>query len=74
MVRMTWSRETLCASLSFSAMREACTAFHRAHGVALDAGYLHEAADGIAGHAEVMLHGDLGGVLDLAVGAAKRGS
>ena len=45
-----------------------------AEGVALDAGDLHEAADRVAGHAEVMLHRDLGGVLDLLVRAAKRGA
>ena len=38
--------------------------FYGTHAVAFDAGYLHEAADGVAGHAEVVLHGDLGGVLD----------
>jgi len=38
--------------------------FYGAHAVAFDAGDLDEAADGVAGHAEVVLHGDLGGVLD----------
>src|SRR5690606_18470579 len=38
----------------------------RAHGVALDAGDLHQPADRVAGQAEVVLHADLGGVLDLA--------
>ena len=47
--------------------------FDGAHAVALDAGDLDEAADGIAGHAEVVFHGDLGGVLDLGVGSAERG-
>src|SRR5699024_5291699 len=45
----------------------------RAHGVALDAGDLHQAADRVAGQAEVVLHADLGGVLDLHRGAAERG-
>ena len=36
----------------------------RAHGVALDTGNLHQAADRVAGHAEVVFHADLGGVLD----------
>ena len=44
-----------------------------AEGVAFDAGYLHEAADRVAGHAEMVLHGDLGGVLDLGVAAAQGG-
>jgi hypothetical protein len=43
----------------------------RAHGVALDAGNLHQAADGIAGHAQVVLHGDFGGVLHLSIGSAQ---
>ena len=34
-------------------------------GVALDAGNLHESADGVAGHAEVVLESHLCGVLDL---------
>jgi len=38
--------------------------FDGAHAVAFDAGDLDEAADGVAGHAEVVLHGDLGGVFD----------
>ena len=47
-------------------------------GVALDAGNLHKAADGIARQAEMVLHGDLGGVFDLLNGEfhqfAHRGS
>ena len=35
------------------------------YGVALYTRYLHKAADGVAGKAEVVLHGDLGGVLNL---------
>ena len=38
--------------------------FDGAHAVAFDAGDLHEAADGVAGHAEVVFHGDFGGVFD----------
>ena len=45
--------------------------FDGAHAVALNAGDLDEAADGVAGHAEVVLHGDLGGVFDLGVGAVE---
>src|SRR5438552_2953044 len=47
--------------------------FDCAHAVALDAGDLDEAADGVAGHSEVVLHGDLGGVFDLRVGAVEGG-
>src|SRR5690242_13958610 len=42
----------------------------RGDGVALDARDLHQAADRVAGQAEVVLHADLGGVLDLLGGAA----
>src|SRR5690348_5086127 len=45
----------------------------RAHRVALDAWNLHEAADRIAGEAEVVLHADLGRVFDLIDRAAERG-
>ena len=44
----------------------------RAHRVALDTGDLHQAADRIAGQAEIVLHADLGGVLDLVDRAAER--
>jgi len=46
----------------------------RAHGVALDARNLHQPANGVAGHAEIVLHGNLGSVLHLSVGASKGGS
>ena len=38
----------------------------RADRVALDARHLDQPADRIAGQAEIMLHADLGGILDLA--------
>ena len=38
---------------------------HGRHGVALDAGNLHQTADGIAGQPQMMLQRDLGGVLRL---------
>lgn len=47
--------------------------FDCAHAVALDAGNLDESADGVAGHAEVVLHGDLGGMFDLRVGTVECG-
>ena len=43
-----------------------------AHRVALDAGNLHQSRDRVAGQAEVVLHADLGGVLDLLVAAVER--
>src|SRR5690348_5648767 len=46
---------------------------HRPHRIALDAGNLHQPADGIAGEAEVVFHADLGSVLDLVHAAAERG-
>ena len=72
MVRITWSSETLWLSCLVHGDARGVHGFHRAHGIALDAGNLHQPADGIAGHAEVVLHGDLGGVLDLTVGSAER--
>ena len=45
---------------------------HGAEGVALDTGDLHEAADGIAGEAEVVLHSYLCGLEALLYGAAER--
>ena len=38
---------------------------HRGNRISLNAGDLHQTADGIAGQAQVVLQGDLGGVLDL---------
>jgi len=43
----------------------------RGHGVALDAGDLDQAPDGVAGEAEVVLHGDLGRVFHLRRRAAE---
>nr|GEU28576.1 hypothetical protein [Tanacetum cinerariifolium] len=43
-----------------------------AHAVTFDARNLHQPADGIARHAQVVLDADFGGVLDLQVGAAQR--
>ena len=42
------------------------------HGVAFDTGNLDEATDGIASHAEVVLHGDFRGVLHLSIGSTER--
>jgi hypothetical protein len=48
--------------------------FDGAHAIALDAWDLDEAADGVAGHSQIVLHGDLGGVFDLGVGAVEGGN
>ena len=45
--------------------------FHRTHGITLDAGHLHQAADRVTGQAKVMLHRDFSGVLHLSGGAAQ---
>ena len=74
MVAMTLSSETRWRPSPCSASEAAAIALHRAEGVALDAGDLDEPADRIAGHAEMVLHRDLGGVLDLLVRAAERGA
>ena len=42
----------------------------RPHGVALDAGDLHQARHRVAGEAEVVFHADLGGVLDPGIAGA----
>jgi hypothetical protein len=70
MVLMTLSSETLWLP-SPAARARGVDGLDRAHGVALDARHLHQAADRIAGEAEVVLHADLGGVLDLLRGAAQ---
>ena len=54
-------------SVAVQGERRGVDRLDRAERVALDAGNLHEAADRVAGHAEVMLHADLGGVLDLRI-------
>src|SRR6187402_538771 len=38
---------------------------HRANGIPLDAGDLHESADRIAGESEMVFHADLRGILHL---------
>ena len=74
MVAMTLSSETRWLAVAVQRQRGGGDRLDRAEGVALDAGDLHEPADRIAGHAEVVLHGDFGGVLDLLVRAAERGA
>ena len=70
--RMTASRETL-ASWRVAAEGDVAggDGLDGAHRVPLDAGDLHEAADGVAGQAQVVLHGDLGGHQDLVGRAAE---
>ena len=43
----------------------------RAHGIALDARYLHQSANRVAGQAEVVFHADFGGVFHLLHRAAQ---
>ena len=74
MVATTLSSETRWRPVAVQRQRRRGDRLDRAEGVALDAGDLHQPADRIAGHAEVMLHRDLGGVLDLLVRAAERGA
>src|SRR5471032_2180088 len=59
-------------AVTLQCQRSGGDGFDRAHAVALDAGNLHQAADWIAGHAEVVLDADFGRVLDLRVRAAQR--
>ena len=55
-VAMTLSSETLWRAVAVQRQRGGGDRLDGAEGVALDAGDLHQAADRIAGHAEVMLH------------------
>ena len=73
MVSITLSSDTRCVPSPRSARRGGVDRLDGAEGVAFDAWDLHQAADRIAGHAEMVLHADLGGVLDLPVGAAEHG-
>src|SRR5487761_1784463 len=45
---------------------------HRAHGVTLDAGNLHQPANRIAGHAKIMFHGNFSGMLLFRIASAHR--
>ena len=72
-VSMQLSSGTKCEPSPRSASDAARDRLHRAERVALDAGHLHQPADRVAGHAEMVLERDLGGVLDLRVGGAERG-
>ena len=71
MVLITLSRLTVCRPSPCRASRAAVIALTEADGVPLDAGDLDQAADRVAGQSEVVLHADLGGVLDLLGGAAE---
>ena len=64
-VSITWSSETRCVPSPTQGEPRGVDRFHRADRVALDARHLHQAADRIAGEAEIVLHADLGGILDL---------
>src|ERR1700759_5334883 len=55
------------AAVALEGERSGGDSLDGAESVALDTGDLHEAADRIAGHAEMMLHADFGGVFDLRI-------
>ena len=74
MVSMTVSSETTCDAVAVQREARGRHGRRRGDGVALDARHLHEPAHGVAREAEVVLHRDLGGVLDLAGGAAEHGA
>ena len=65
MVLIDLVQRHVCSPSPRSAIRAAVIALTDADRVALDARDLHQAADRVAGQAEVVLHADLGGVLDL---------
>ena len=71
-VRITWSSETLCSSDSLLRDPRGMHRLHRAHRIAFDARNLHQPADRIAGHPQVVLHRNLRRVLHLPVRAAHR--
>ena len=71
MVLIALSRRDLVAAVAAEGEPGRVDRLDRGDGVALDAGDLHEAADRVAGEAEVVLDADLGGVLDLLGGAAE---
>src|SRR5262245_28808420 len=60
---------------SVAAQGERCRVdrLHSSKGIAFDAGDLHQSADWIAGHAQMMLNPDFSGVFNLVVAAAERG-
>ncbi len=72
-VSMTWSSDKLVAFSFVHGHAAGVDGLYGSHRVALDAGDLDQAADRVARHAQVVLHGDLGGVLHLVVGAGERG-
>ena len=71
MVSMQASSGTTWMPSPRSARRGGGDGLDGAEAVALDAGHLDEAADRVAGHAEVVLERDLGGVLDLGVASRR---
>jgi len=58
-VRMTLSSRDAVGAVAAQGEAGGVDRFHGAHGIALDAGDLHETADGIAGEPEIVLHADL---------------
>ena len=71
-VSITWSSEILCVPGIVHREPRRVHRLHRAHAVALDARNLHQPADGVARHAEVVLHRNLGRVLNRRVVPVQR--
>ena len=74
MVATTLSKETRWRPSPCSASDAAAIALTAPKALRSMHGNLDQPADRIAGHAEVMLHRDFGGVLDLLVRAPERGA
>jgi hypothetical protein len=72
MVAMTLSSDTICIPSPFSA-REAALIALIAPNALRSMQYLHQTADRIAGHPEVMFHADFGGILDLLIRSTENG-
>ena len=70
-VLITLSRLTMCRAVAAQRDPGGVDRLHRRHRVALDARHLNQPADRVAGQPEVVLHPDLGRVLDLLGRAAE---
>jgi len=67
MVAITWSSDTWCEPSPRHRDRAALIAFTPSHGIAFDAGDLHQSGDRIAGQPRLCSMPDFGGILDLFV-------
>ena len=72
MVRITWSSDTLCVPVSRAAMREAMIAVTAPKALRSMQGICTRPPTGSQVRAEVVLHGDFGGMLHLFVSAFER--